>query len=170
MNKRADNLLTIGLVVLLLVGAAWFLLPQLADSTSTTGTSTTVTATDSGATTDSGTTANSGSSTQSGDQDWSSETEPTISATINVDDLPPEAWDTMALIDQGGPFPYGKDGSVFQNREGRLPDHDMGWYREYTVDTPGSSDRGARRIVGGDDGVLYWTADHYDSFAEIRGR
>lgn len=89
--------------------------------------------------------------------------------TIAVEDLPPEAIDTLILIDDDGPYPYRKDGSTFQNREGRLPDHRQGHYREFTVETPGSSDRGARRIVAGDDGELYWTADHYDSFAQIVG-
>jgi len=89
------------------------------------------------------------------------------SGEISVVDLPPEAIDTLELIDSGGPFPYGKDGSVFQNREGRLPDSAMGYYREYTVETPGSRDRGARRIVGGENGENYYTGDHYDSFALI---
>ncbi len=86
---------------------------------------------------------------------------------ITLDDLPPEALDTMALIYTGGPFPFSKDDSVFQNREGILPDQDIGYYREYTVITPGENDRGARRIVGGSVGELYYTADHYDSFSEI---
>lgn len=89
--------------------------------------------------------------------------------TVAVEDLPPNAIDTLLLIEQDGPFPYRKDGATFQNREGRLPDRRQGHYREFTVDTPGSPDRGARRIVAGDDGELYWTADHYDSFAQIVG-
>lgn len=88
---------------------------------------------------------------------------------IHVDDLPDEAWDTLYLIDTDGPYPYSKDGSTFQNREGLLPDHQGGHYREFTVDTPGSSDRGARRIVTGADGEMYWTDDHYGSFAQIVG-
>lgn len=88
---------------------------------------------------------------------------------IQVDDLPDEAWDTLYLIDDGGPYPYDKDGTTFQNREGRLPDHPRGYYREFTVETPGLSHRGALRIVSGEDGELYWTADHYDSFAQIVG-
>lgn len=82
-------------------------------------------------------------------------------------ELPPEAHDTIRLIDQGGPFPYNQDGSTFQNREGILPGRPGGYYAEYTVITPGSPDRGARRIVGGDDGELYYTDDHYDSFREV---
>jgi guanyl-specific ribonuclease Sa len=85
--------------------------------------------------------------------------------------LPPEAEETLALIRAGGPFPYRKDGSVFQNREGRLPDRPRGYYREYTVPTPGESDRGARRIVAGGDppAVFYYTADHYRSFQRLEG-
>ncbi len=87
---------------------------------------------------------------------------------VALDDLPPEAADVVALIDRGGPFPYDKDGSTFGNFEGLLPDRDDGYYREYTVETPGSDDRGARRIVGGAEGELYWTEDHYESFEVIR--
>jgi ribonuclease T1 len=81
--------------------------------------------------------------------------------------LPPEAAATVALVEVGGPFPYRQDGATFQNREGLLPKRESGYYREYTVVTPGSADRGARRIVAGADGEMYWTADHYDSFAWI---
>lgn len=87
---------------------------------------------------------------------------------VEEQDLPPEAGDTLELIDSGGPFPHREDGSVFQNRERLLPAEDMGYYREYTVETPGESDRGARRIVSGSDGELYWTEDHYASFERIR--
>ena len=89
-------------------------------------------------------------------------------AYVNLSDLPPEAADTMALIDAGGPFPSSHDGVTFENREGLLPGQPRGYYREYTVPTPGSSDRGARRIVVGRDGTAYWTADHYVSFSTIR--
>lgn len=81
--------------------------------------------------------------------------------------LPPEAAATVALIEGGGPFPYDQDGAIFENREGLLPTRERGFYHEYTVLTPGSDDRGARRIVAGADGEMYWTADHYDSFAWI---
>jgi ribonuclease T1 len=82
------------------------------------------------------------------------------------DYLPPEALETIELIERGGPFPYRKDGSVFQNREARLPKHPRGYYREYTVETPGSRDRGARRIVTGGEPVetYCYTDDHYRSF------
>ncbi len=94
--------------------------------------------------------------------------EPTSSLPlVEYANLPPEAHETITLIARGGPFPYDKDGATFQNRERLLPAADGGYYREYTVETPGSSDRGARRIVGGADGELYYTADHYDSFREI---
>ncbi|MET9930925.1 MULTISPECIES: ribonuclease domain-containing protein [unclassified Streptomyces] len=79
-------------------------------------------------------------------------------------DLPPEAHTTLDLIDAGGPFPYGQDGAVFQNREGILPAHTSGYYHEYTVKTPGSTTRGARRIVTGSAVQDYYTADHYASF------
>src|SRR5690349_14322956 len=80
--------------------------------------------------------------------------------------LPPEAHDTIALIERGGPFPHPQDGSVFGNREGRLPAQPRGYYREYTVDTPGLDHRGARRIVTGGQppATWYYTDDHYDSF------
>jgi ribonuclease T1 len=87
---------------------------------------------------------------------------------IVVAQLPPEARQTLALIRQGGPFPYRKDGSDFFNREGRLPPRERGYYREYTVPTPGSRDRGARRIVTGRGGEAWYTADHYRSFRRIR--
>ncbi|MEW1632858.1 ribonuclease domain-containing protein [Streptomyces sp. NPDC093801] len=82
--------------------------------------------------------------------------------------LPDEAYDTLELIDQGGPFPYSQDGIVFQNRERVLPAQTTGYYHEYTVITPGSPTRGARRIVTGrqyqED---YYTADHYATFRRI---
>jgi ribonuclease T1 len=89
--------------------------------------------------------------------------------TIGVEALPPEALDTLLLIEEGGPFPYDQDGSTFQNREGILPDQPRGYYREYTVETPGSPDRGARRVVTGRDGERYYTDDHYESFRFIVG-
>ena len=86
--------------------------------------------------------------------------------------LPLEAQRTDALIRQGGPFPYAKDGAVFVNRERHLPRQNKGYYREYTVRTPGAADRGARRIVCGGSRVAvpeacYYTADHYTSFRRI---
>jgi guanyl-specific ribonuclease Sa len=82
------------------------------------------------------------------------------------DFLPPEAIDTLKLIARGGPYPYRQDDGVFRNRERLLPPQPRGYYREYTVDTPGSHDRGARRIVtGGRPPVeYYYTDDHYRSF------
>jgi ribonuclease T1 len=78
-------------------------------------------------------------------------------ATVRSSDLPVQAQQVLRLIDAGGPFPYPQDGTVFGNVERLLPVHPRGWYREFTVPTPGSPDRGARRI----------TADHYESFARI---
>ena len=78
---------------------------------------------------------------------------------------------TLALIQKGGPFPYpDKDGTTFYNREGQLPAQSQGYYREYTVPTPGVSDRGARRIVtGGHPPTIYYlTVDHYNSFRQLQ--
>jgi ribonuclease T1 len=85
--------------------------------------------------------------------------------------LPREAIATLRVIADGGPFAYDRDGTVFQNREGLLPQRSRGYYREYTVETPGSRDRGARRIVAGGDPpeVYYYTEDHYRSFRRIEG-
>ncbi len=90
---------------------------------------------------------------------------------ILLADLPPEAQTTLRLIQQGGPFPYPhKDGSAFGNFERRLPMQVRGYYREYTVPTPGRRDRGARRIVAGkiSRGEYYYSDDHYRSFRRIR--
>lgn len=84
-----------------------------------------------------------------------------------LSELPDEAAGTWRLIERGGPFPYPSDGAVFGNRERYLPTEQAGYYREYTVDTPGEADRGARRIVTGDGGELYYTADHYSSFVVV---
>ncbi|MGV9452968.1 ribonuclease domain-containing protein [Streptomyces sp. NPDC003635] len=84
---------------------------------------------------------------------------------ICYSDLPSQAHTTLDLIEQGGPFPYAQDGSVFSNREGILPGNSSGYYHEYTVRTPGVSTRGARRIVTGQAHEEdYYTADHYASF------
>lgn len=87
---------------------------------------------------------------------------------ILVTELPSEALDTLDSIAAGGPYPFDRDGLVFENREGLLPPEPLGHYQEFTVVTPGDSTRGARRIVAGADGELYYTADHYASFFEIR--
>jgi ribonuclease T1 len=93
------------------------------------------------------------------------------SATVQVAELPRQGRETYELIRQGGPFPYGKDGAVFGNRERLLPAQKRGFYREYTVPTPGLRDRGARRIVCGGPArapyACYYTADHYASFRKI---
>lgn len=87
---------------------------------------------------------------------------------VRLSDLPPEAARTIELIESGGPFPEVEhDGGVFGNREELLPDRPDGYYREYTVPTPGSYDRGARRIVAGSPGEYYWTDDHYRSFSRV---
>jgi len=99
-------------------------------------------------------------------------TEVATSPTLLVADLPREGQATYQRIRQGGPFPHEKDGVVFGNRERQLPRQERGYYREYTVKTPGSRDRGARRIVcGGQEPrnprACYYTQDHYASFREI---
>jgi ribonuclease T1 len=92
-------------------------------------------------------------------------------AAVRVAELPRQGQETYERIRQGGPFPHGKDGSVFGNRERQLPGEKRGYYREYTVPTPGSRDRGARRIVCGGPSrtphACYYTADHYASFRKI---
>jgi ribonuclease T1 len=89
---------------------------------------------------------------------------------IGVAELPKEGRDTLALIRKGGPFPYQKDGTTFSNRERALPKEPRGYYREYTVKTPGSRDRGARRIICGGKpaAICYYTADHYQTFKIIK--
>ena len=86
---------------------------------------------------------------------------------VALADLPAEAADTLDLIDAGGPYPEDEDGATFRNDEGLLPDRERGYYEEFTVPTPGSDDRGARRIIVGAEGELFWTDDHYASFARI---
>jgi len=93
-------------------------------------------------------------------------------ATVPLSSLPVEAQRTADLIRSGGPFPYGKDGTVFFNRERLLPLQNRGYYREYTVPTPRAKNRGARRIVCGgkrptEPEACYYTADHYASFSRI---
>lgn len=87
---------------------------------------------------------------------------------VSLQQLPREASETVRSIEAGPPYPFRQDGSTFQNREELLPDQREGYYREFTVVTPGEDDRGARRIVVGAAGEYYWTADHYDSFERIR--
>ena len=99
-------------------------------------------------------------------------TEAQTSSTLSVTDLPREGQETYQLIRKGGPFPYEKDGTVFGNRERLLPREARGFYREYTVRTPGVKHRGARRIVCGgqvprNPQTCYYTQDHYASFRMI---
>jgi len=93
-------------------------------------------------------------------------------AEVALRELPREARETLELIRAGGPFPYRRDGTTFGNRERLLPSRPRGHYTEYTVRTPGSPDRGARRIVAGGDprtsGEYWYTDDHYRSFRRIR--
>jgi len=94
------------------------------------------------------------------------------SVSVPLAQLPAPAQQTYQRVLSGGPFPYRKDGIVFGNRERRLPAKSRGYYREYTVETPGSADRGARRIVCGgtratEPEACYYSADHYTSFSRI---
>lgn len=116
-------------------------------------------------------------STQARDREMPAQTSSPSSDVANSaqslpDYLPAEARTTLELITQNGPFPHRQDGAVFQNREKRLPQKPRGYYHEYTVETPGLSHRGARRIVTGGDPVemYYYTDDHYDSFREFEVR
>lgn len=102
---------------------------------------------------------------------------PPVSGMVSLAELPPEAGHTLSLIRRGGPFPHpNKDGSIFGNFEKRLPVQSRGYYREFTVPTPGSRDRGARRIIAGTgrtgdvatSGEYYYSPDHYRSFQRIR--
>ena len=91
--------------------------------------------------------------------------------TVALAELPVQGQRTYEAILNGGPFRHEKDGTVFGNRERLLPQERRGHYREYTVDTPGSRDRGARRIVCGGErttpSACWYTADHYASFRRI---
>ncbi|MEU2430794.1 ribonuclease domain-containing protein [Streptomyces sp. NPDC007861] len=108
-----------------------------------------------------------GCSSGSGTQSPAAPTGRTALPVVRVGDLPPEARETLRLIDRGGPFPYAKDGAAFGNFERILPRRERGYYREYTVRTPGERDRGARRIVTGQAGEVYYTDDHYETFREV---
>lgn len=93
--------------------------------------------------------------------------DPAAISDIRPEALPAEARDTLRLIERGGPFPYRRDGIEFQNRERRLPLQPRGYYREYTVPTPGERSRGARRIISGQAREYFYTPDHYRSFQRI---
>ena len=100
------------------------------------------------------------------------EAQAAVLQTVALDALPAQGRDMMALIEKGGPFKYSKDGTVFGNREKILPARQRGYYREYTVRTPGESSRGARRIVCGGQqprapDACFYTDDHYGSFRQI---
>jgi ribonuclease T1 len=88
-------------------------------------------------------------------------------SSIQAHELPAEARETLILIERNGPYPYRRDGVEFKNRERKLPQKPRGYYREYTVPTPGKSGRGAKRIVAGEVCEYYYTTDHYRSFKRI---
>jgi ribonuclease T1 len=90
--------------------------------------------------------------------------------TVRETSLPHQAVVTIVRVEHGGPFPYPEDdGTVFHNYGHELPNEPDGWYHEYTVPTPGSPDRGARRIVTGRNGAFYYTGDHYETFQLVTG-
>jgi ribonuclease T1 len=106
--------------------------------------------------------------------DGTSSSSPRPSASgVQTDDtplssLPSQVAETVRLVDSGGPFPYPhNDGVTFHNNERRLPPEPDGFYREYTVPTPGSDDRGARRLIVGRDGGYWYTGDHYETFVPV---
>ncbi|MEH2237533.1 ribonuclease domain-containing protein [Nostoc sp.] len=86
---------------------------------------------------------------------------------VDLRKLPPEVQTTINLISIGGAYPHIKDGVVFKNLEGLLPPQPRGYYREYTVPTPGATDRGSRRLITGQNDEIYYTDDHYNSFQEV---
>ncbi|SDJ06550.1 Guanyl-specific ribonuclease Sa [Frankineae bacterium MT45] len=100
---------------------------------------------------------------QTGDQSMA----PAQGTVVPLSTLPAQAAQTVTLIEHHGPFPYSQDGVVFDNNEKHLPIEKRGYYHEYTVDTPGSPDRGARRIITGANGEYYYTDDHYDTFVQV---
>jgi ribonuclease T1 len=91
----------------------------------------------------------------------------TVATTVALSSLPVQVAQTVGLIKAGGPFPYSQDGVVFDNNEHLLPAQPRGYYHEYTVPTPGASDRATRRIVTGRAGEYFYTSDHYESFERI---
>ena len=86
---------------------------------------------------------------------------------IKVAELPVQARETLLAIKQGGPFAYPRDGVIFNNFEQVLPKRQRGYYHEYTVVTPGESNRGVRRIISGAAHEYYYTTDHYQTFKQI---
>jgi ribonuclease T1 len=164
--SRACAALAAALVAVLLAGCG-------AGATGTVSASATAPTTD-GASTSPGSTSGSGSSSAPAAKPTPADaatlapgSATTDLSAVLVSALPRQGVDTLRLIRDDGPFPYSKDGVTFSNRERILPPHPSGWYREYTVITPGSSDRGARRIIAGKDGARFYTDDHYASFREV---
>ena len=98
---------------------------------------------------------------------WARDSSASKAAQVHLKDLPNEAQNTLKLVKADGPFPYKRDGATFGNFEGKLPKKVRGYYKEYTVTTPLTRDRGARRIVAGRNGEYYYTDDHYQTFRRI---
>jgi len=112
-------------------------------------------------------TVSASSTTGSHGRSGSSGTSGTSGQMVALSSLPGEVAATVNLVQRHGPFPFAHDGIVYQNLEHDLPAEPRGYYHEYTVVTPGSSDRGERRIVTGRDGTWWYTADHYASFVRV---
>ncbi|WP_068262884.1 ribonuclease domain-containing protein [Janibacter limosus] len=142
-----------GFVLILL--AAWIVLTGAPDDPPAERSGGTTSATSSAHHGESGSTPDGGSTPDSG------------LGTIAESALPAEGQETLDLIRSGGPFPYDRDGITFGNREGILPSQQRGYYREYTVPTPGLDHRGAKRIVCGEQHDCYFSSDHYESFRQI---
>lgn len=149
-SRRGRLLRVAGPVLVAVVAVLWFVLGPGGGSESTDGAS--------------------GASGGSSSQGVRTGTDPDSGlAWVERADLPAQARATLDLIESDGPFPYSRDAITFGNRERLLPQERSGYYREFTVRTPGEDGRGARRIVAGDEGERYYSADHYDSFSRVRG-
>jgi ribonuclease T1 len=150
-NRRRITAALIGLLVLVLGG--WLVKDNLGDSSSP------------APSTSAGTPAKSSTPAKGGAAVPGADSGLPVKA---LSTLPPQASDTWKVIQSRGPYPYPRnDDVVFENREKRLPGKNSGYYHEYTVKTPGSPDRGARRLITGQAHELYYTGDHYASFVVV---
>ena len=160
-QRQTIQLIAVGLLVILLVG--WFVSTRASGANG-------VTAGPGSATAVAKTSGSSPSAARSAPKPAVPQTDPASGLRFVAESaLPNEGRETLALIRAGGPYPFPRnDDRTFSNAERLLPRQASGYYREYTVITPGSPDRGARRIVAGQGGELYYTSDHYASFQRIR--
>jgi ribonuclease T1 len=177
-QRRKLGLVIGGCAVLIVVALAFFLIGKSTSSRATTTTT-------KSASTQAATKSSTKTTTSAGNSSTSNLSKSATSVTVTpvggantgksgleivkAASLPPEARTTMKLIDANGPFPYSRDGVTYNNLEKILPKQTKGYYHEYTVVTPGSKDRGARRIIAGAKGERFYTDDHYASFKEVVG-